>query len=387
MKTNSRIRHPRPLFSSSFRWTIVLAVLILLPGAVPLAVTASPPEHIVFRLDTVDNHLRHNSSMVLGTDGLPQMAFEATGPFSSQLNYARWTGSQWSIQNVADLNVGGDAHIAVDSNNAPHISYVACNPYYCTPGFADWVGSQWVVTSTVEGAGPLVIDATDTLHMAYMYGNVTGSVSLRYAYRMNNQWITTTVDSGLDNLLPPALALNSEGDPQIAYYANGALRYAAWSGSMWTTQVVENHPNVGLAVDLAMDGTGQPHLSYYDWNLGDLRYATRVGTSWITATVDSSGDVGGETSLALDQLGHPHIAYYDATHKAVKYARWTGIAWQTLVVDTAIGDALPITLGLDAQGLPRVAYGYWDGVSAQSSLKLAWGEAAVPYYFPFVMNP
>ena len=38
---------------------------------------------------------------------------------------------------------------------------------------------------------------------------------------MNNQWITTTVDSGLDNLLPPALALNSEGDPQIAYYANG----------------------------------------------------------------------------------------------------------------------------------------------------------------------
>ena len=165
------------MFSSSFRWTIVLAVLILLPGTVPIAVTGSPPEHIVFRLDTVDNHLRHNSSMVLGTDGLPQMAFEATGPFSSQLMMPTGRAPSGPFKTSPISMDGGDAHVAVDSNNAPHMSYVACNPSYCTPGFADWMGSQWVVTSTVEGAGPLVIDAADTLHMAYRYGNVTGSVS------------------------------------------------------------------------------------------------------------------------------------------------------------------------------------------------------------------
>jgi hypothetical protein len=385
MSKYTRLSHAVARFSPCRGLIIGLACLLFLPGTTPVPATASPPAYIVFRRETVDDHLRLNSAMVMGKDAFPQIAYEANGPTLAELNYARWTGSGWSMQSVANMDYGGAVNLAVDTNSDPHISFSACDMYYCQPRFADWTGSQWVITSTVEGAGPVAIDAANMPHMAYAYGNVVGSISLRHAYRQNNQWITTTLDSGLDNLPSVTIALNSQGYPQIAYYARGALNYTAWLGHSWTTQVVETQRNVGLAIALALDGADQPHLSYYDWVRGNLRHATRTATGWITETVDSGGDVGGITSLAIDRQDHPHIAYYDATHRGIKYARWTGTQWQIFVVDTAVGDDLPISLGLDAQDLPRIAYTSWDRVSTNSSLKLAWGEWA--HYFPIMLTP
>jgi hypothetical protein len=371
---------------------IALACLLPLAGAAsPRSTAAAPPAHIIFTNTTVDHHLYGSyAAMAIGSDGHPQIAYhQQSGPSSSaaRLSYAGWTGATWSTQSVADSELGGIVSIALDSDNKPHISFSACNPFSCSPRFADWTGSQWEVDTTLEGAGPLVVDTAGQPHMVYRGGNVIGQLSLRYAYRTGSQWIATTLASDLDELPALAIALDSQGRPHIAYYTKGALSYASWSGSAWSTAAVESRTNVGLAVGLKLDGADRPHLSYYDWNTGDLRYAVLTPTGWLTETVDSSGDVGKVADLVLDSDGGPHIAYYDATLHAIKYARLIGTRWEFFVVAANISDAPAISLGLDPQGMPLIAYTNWDDVGKDTSLNLARGQIAGAIYLPAVVRP
>lgn len=369
---------------------LVLIGLLVLIGAAPRS-AAAPPEHTIFVRTVVDNHLSQSyTAMALDSHGLPQIAYQKqsspASPFTV-LYYARWTGSAWSFQQVAESELGGNVNIALDSGNIPHISYSACNPFSCSPRFADGTGSQWVVDTAIEGEGPLVFDPADQPHMVYRYGNVQGSISLKYAYRAGSQWLATTLLSDLDNFPAVAIALDTQRHPQLAYYAQGTLTYASWSGSAWSTSSVEGRPNVGYAVSLQLDGADQPHLSYYDWNTGDLRYATLTGHSWSSETVDRVGDVGQSSAIAIDRSGNPHIAYYDTTLKAIKYARRVSGQWQIVIIASDVAQPAKISLGLGNLDLPLIAYASWDSTARDSSLILARGQPAQTIWLPAVFRP
>lgn len=372
-----------------YRWMLVLICLPILTGAIPNSAAASP-EGINFVRTVVDNHLYQSfTSMAIDSNGLPQVAYQkqsGPGSFSSVLYYARWTGSAWSFQEVGESELGGDVNIALDSGNKPHISYSACNPFSCLPRFADWTGSQWVVDAAVEGEGPLVFDTADQPHMVYSYGNVQGSISLKYAYRAGSQWHAATLLSNLRDFPPRSIAVDTQNHPRLTYYARGALTYAAWSGSAWTTSAVEGRSNVGYAVSLKLDRADQPHLSYYDWNTGDLRYASRTGASWSSETVDSAGDVGQISAIAVDHSGSPHIAYYDATLKAIKYGRRVSGHWQIVIIASNVDQPAKISLGLNNLDLPLIAYASWDSTTKDTSLILARGQPAQTLYLPAVFK-
>ena len=219
---------------------------------------------------------------------------------------------------------------------------------------------QTVVSSDV-GACYLALDSSGNPHIAY-YNNTDGH--LKYASWSGSSWGTPqTVDpeavvSGL------SLALDSSGNPHIAYLdVNGThsnLKYVSWSGSSWgTPQIVDDGSGAGWYCSLALDSSGNPHIAYYD-PLNGLIYASWSGSAWSKTVVDSNGIVFAYCSLALDSSGNPHISYYyclDSSTTYLKYASWTAASgWSTQTADSTLGAGWYCSLALDSSGNPHISY-------------------------------
>jgi hypothetical protein len=89
-----------------------------------------------------------------------------------------------------------------------------------------------------------------------------------------------------------AIALDSNNNPHIAYYAyeNGSYRnpgylmYASWNGSGWNIQTVDSNSATGSG-PIVTDSKGSPHICYSRphpgqiWHTAYLMYATPSPTT------------------------------------------------------------------------------------------------------------
>lgn len=185
------------------------------------------------------------------------------------------TGSVWVIQTVDSaaewVGWGGMEFPGIGCRWEPHISY-----YDDTPAalkYARWDGSAWL-TQTVSNAGghfnSLALDSDGNPRIAYY---LMGG-ALEYAWD-GSAWLTQTVDG--DGGLWISLALDAAGNPSIGYSDNFVVNYARLDGGIWTSQSVMGF-DLGGSVSLAMDSAGNPHISSHVFGLygGDLMYAVRV---------------------------------------------------------------------------------------------------------------
>jgi PKD repeat protein len=165
--------------------------------------------------------------------------------------------------------------------------------------------------------------------------------------------IWTVVDSGPDVAGYTSLALDSAGNPRIAYSRQGTnLKYAEWNGVSWTITTVESSGDMRFP-SLALDSAGNPRISYCS-DTRDLRYAERNGGSWTITTVESSGRAG-FSSLALDSAGNPRISYY-RDYSNPRYAERNGVSWTITTVDSGGNLGSDTSLALDDSGNPRISY-------------------------------
>lgn len=161
----------------------------------------------------------------------------------------------------------------------------------------------------------------------------------------------------------------------IAYYEmtewmrQGNLKYASKSGGSWKVETVDSGGNVGEDLSLALNSEGNPRIAYHDHTKGCLKYASKDGGSWTVEAVDCTAVVTGTfASLALDAYGNPRVAYYDLTNGRVKYASaavelnspninwkigsarkvmWEGTGSADLFISTDDGKTwMPLALGL-----------------------------------------
>jgi hypothetical protein len=182
----------------------------------------------------------------------------------------------------------------------------------------------------------LVLDVEGRPVIAYYYESVYDGHrqrDLRYARRTGNRWEVGTVASGdVDNVGISATA-DSRGRPHIVFVTLDGVKYARLTEDGWDIRDVEPVDEDGFSrgFALALDRRGNPYIAYYyapyrgDVSTEDLRYARWAGRVWRTETVDAPGYVGWGCALALDRRGFPHISYRSRYN--LKFAHWTGTEW------------------------------------------------------------
>jgi hypothetical protein len=281
--------------------------------------------------------------------------------------------SQWQIEAVdgsPGKNVGKFTSLAIDKDNNLHIGYYDETRQALRYGFRSTAG-KWY-TMEVDASGgyeSLAVDASGHPHFAYAAPNEAG---LRYAWWDGDKWNKQTLDSERIDFFN-CIRIGPDGLPRISYYhrlrRDGSfalhLKYAHFDGKIWYTETVDPRSATGKFNSLALDSKGQPYIAYSDVDLGDLRYTRWDGSDWNFSTPDtqtqSEGWVGIGSSIEIDQAGNPHIAYIDVTHRHIKYASWTSKGWKSEIVDNINGKADNIdrvSLKLDSKQQPHLAY--WD---------------------------
>jgi hypothetical protein len=154
-----------------------------------------------------------------------------------------------------------------------------------------------------------------------------------------------------------SLRLDDQGHPHIAYGGYN-LYYAWYDGTAWRYETVDTAPYVGAYAALALDTAGNPHIAYYDAQRADLKYARYTGTAWVIETVQSEWDAGKKAALELDPTDQPHIAYAEILpdlDQGIKYAHRDGTGWQLQSV-YAHGYVDDLSLALDQAGHPHIGF-------------------------------
>lgn len=147
---------------------------------------------------------------------------------------------------------------------------------------------------------------------------------------------TTVDDAGGwgDTGYNPSLALDSGGNPHIAYHnqnthdgSNNGLLYAYRDSTRtWKPlELVSRGNDLGHWSSLVLDASDRAYISYYDRTRGELKIAMRNRTTdkWKIEIVDrgnAGAGVGACTSIALDPQGFAAISYLDYDNQALKYA-------------------------------------------------------------------
>jgi hypothetical protein len=289
-------------------------------------------------------------SLALDSFNNPHICNIYSTPRSSYVKYTSWTGSNWNNQTVDLSFVGsfslGINSLAMDSNNNPHIVYSEQSDSNTTLKYARWTGSNWSI-QTIDSEAPsfafygasISLDSNNYPHVVYGEGDViygavfTNSSNVKYAEWDGQSWSIQT--AFLDVSSFGSGVLDSNGYPHFTYLVGASLRYASWDGSTWSTQIVDSNPLISDGSFLALDSHNNPHVSYFkepelgSETGGDLMYAYWTGSAWNAETVTNNGTMYGAGPITLDSSGNPHISYSsfhssDPFHyRDIKYATRT----------------------------------------------------------------
>lgn len=267
------------------------------------------------------------------------------------------------VSETAESNYVADMSFALDSADGMHVA-----------SGGDWQGEHqsimhakselvgWSSSRIARGMFPsIAIDSKGDPHIAYVTAEHTPFVAHNGVWfasynRSSGDWSFELVEYLSGPAFGTRFVLDAQDKPHIVYevYTNGRheVRYATLSGSSW---VVERVDDVGFYYfGLAVDSQGRPHLTYYTATTpGNLGYAVRVAPGeWSRQVV--ANDAGLVSSIVLDAQDQPHIAYVNKIFVGVSYAARAGGTWTHEAVTTA--GATYLGIDVDSSGEPHIAY-------------------------------
>jgi hypothetical protein len=320
------------------------------PGAVLVTVifTVNVSAAAEWRIDNVDQSgSGRYASMKIDPRGNVHVAYipeEDRHP----LKYAFWDDAigRWFTMEIAQY--ASFCTLTLDSKQRPHISYAnhgsgkgAKLHYLYWTGGADW--NHQVVSPKGDGVvayyTSIALDAQDK--PVFSYYDYEGPAGVGFLLRLRsvvwagNYWEVQMVDRSSGSGKFNSIAINSAGQPQIAY-ANvkaetSGLRYASWNGAAWKTEVLEGQsgPTPIYSVAMVLDKKDTPHIAYTDVQKRLIKYATRQNGAWRIEILDSIRREAypDRHGIALDDEGNPYISYYDAGDGVLKIAFRSGGKW------------------------------------------------------------
>ncbi len=274
---------------------------------------------------------------------------------TEKLKYARFDGSSWQIETLADCWFLFNAML--DSNDQPHVMYVTYD--FGDLFYSYYDGSEWQtynLDSSPGGTpGGFTLDDNDHPHLAW---DGSGG-NLMYATWDGVDWTQEHVYSGSAYpAINASVQMDSNGYPHIAHCQNYSPLnlYHSWKDAGgWHTGIIA-HP--GYEPSMRIDENDNIHIAYTNGSGAvtgtHLMYARYDGSSWAFTDVDGTSTLR-HAQLALDSSNHPHISYWDDGTDDQKYAAFDGSTWTTEFVDTRdIGAYSSVTLEPD--DMPRITY-------------------------------
>lgn len=362
---------------------LLSAAVAVLAFSAPLPARAQP--HI-WRTEVADggpNNVGKSPCLVVDHDGNLHIAYYDETARALLYTFQPAGGKRWFKMTVAAGDVGDYMSVAVDAADHPQFSYVS----FTERGlfYAHWDGKKWhkqlIDPESVTYFTSIQLDSQDHPHISY-YHRMQGkayALQLKYAHFDGKQWFIETVDQREGTGKFNSLAVDSKGDPHIAYsyIGPGDMLYASSNGQHWSFSAIDlsrtTNSFLGAGNSIAVDAGGIPHVAYWDLNHRTVKYGYWTGTAWKTEVVDKLNAIAEQmgaidhVSLKMDSQGQPHVAYYDAGLGVLKYAVRTSLGWRTEVVDRSGNVGMYPSLCLDAGDHAYIAY--YD--VSNNTLKLA----------------
>ncbi len=223
-----------------------------------------------------------DNRITVDAQGLPHIS--AIDPVEFDGNGVEYYGlgpdGQWQVEEIGSgrLTYKYATSIAVDAQGTPHITYY--DQANKDLAMASRDASGWSITAVdMEGDTGLfsflVIDESGRFHISYLQQTGQSSGVVKYATRGASElaWqlseVATLEDlrfgfTGARNIT--SLAVDSRGNPWIAYSDESRLSLAIWDGSEWQSQtVVEAGARpLGQLVSLKLDARDAPHIAYFE---------------------------------------------------------------------------------------------------------------------------
>jgi hypothetical protein len=181
---------------------------------------------------------------------------------------------------------------------------------------------------------------------------------VRYARLAGSSWIQEVVDADGEGARFIAMALDTSGEPQLAWWARrGGVHHARRLNGRWQVELVGTASPLEQGVALALDATGAAHIAFTTppglAAVPDIAYVTNAGGSWRPPELVAPRATG--PSIAINRSGTVFIAYgRNSETKGVELARREASGWRA---EPLSADAVEDTaIALDPAGEPHVLY-------------------------------
>jgi hypothetical protein len=307
---------------------------------------------------------------------------DQTGTFAGFISlvttYSGTTAPNITAELVNPPTPGGAFQVQIYRNGVAAELIMFTEPDFDRPG------SDFRPAAPIAGANDVAYDSAGRLHMVY---NDRNEKDLKYSVRdTNGQWsIVQTIDASYEAGGYPSLALDSHGNPAVAYFDGngGDLKYAKMVDGAWQVETVDSKGSVGLYPSLVMSRNDGAMIGYYRRTSGDLRLAVQVTGGWQITNIDTAGDVGRCTSMSLDPnrptASKIAIAYDDSNTGEKKFAIQQGAGWAISTVDSSTPTgggytSLAYEPFKESDGVYHPTMSYYD--SSNSALKFAFGSGS-----------
>jgi hypothetical protein len=342
------------------------------------------------------NDVGQYSSITIGTDGLPVISYN-DGAYHA-LKVAKCGDASCSSGNTLTIvdtgyivggGTGHDTSITIGTDGLPVISYLDrtnfdlkvahCGNASCSSG-----NIITTVDSGYLGYNSSITICTDGLPVISYYD--LSNHNLKVAKCGNAACSSGNTLSTIDpEGTYSSITIGTDGLPIISYcsgYLPGYLKVnkcgnaACSSGNTITT--IDSGGTVFYYTSITIGTDGLPIISYYDYTNGDLKVAkcgnVACSSGNTITTIDSGGNVGLYSSITIGTDGLPVISYLDYGNMYLKVAKCGNAACSsgntiTIVDSGTFSEYTSITIGTD--GLPVISY--------ESNDKLKVAKCANPF--------
>lgn len=286
---------------------------------------------------------------------------------------------QWQVEDVTHIDSEAVTALAVTPQGQNQVAFITYNgfsqsAYYTTDSETDAWSAPILLDPSLSSPASIAI-ATDTdgfAHITYCTQNRQSlATELWYVEVGTGNSIVQSRIADEGCWYSTAVAVDGNMVPHLVYYQqtnaqSGILKYAKRVNQEWVVETVDDVGDAGRFLSLAVTAEGVPHISYSqtplvnEQNVVAVRYAVKEGATWqsqTVATMDKSYLFAGQSAIALDHSEQPHIVFNDGSTQAIMYAWREAQSWQkTVAVKLATANLGSHALKLDNAGYPHIAF-------------------------------